>query len=91
MDFFDTALDKAKETWEIVSKKTEEVVDVQKKKFNIASLENQCAKAYKSIGEIVYNKYRDNFSDDNELNALFEQISKNQVIIAETKAELNSK
>ena len=59
MDFFDNALDKAKEAIDIVSKKTGEVVTAQKQKFDIASLENKKAKDFEKLGEIYFSLIKD--------------------------------
>ena len=59
MDFFDNALDKARETIDIVSKKTGEVVMAQKQKFDIATLQNKRAKDFEKLGEIYYNLIKD--------------------------------
>lgn len=91
MDFFDTALDKAKEAIEIVSKKTEEVVTTQKQRFNIASLENQCSKLYKSLGEIYYERLADTYIEgDDEVRDLVELITKKLEEIESLKAKLDS-
>ncbi len=91
MDFFDNALDKAKEAFEIVTKKTEEVVTTQKQKFNIASLENQCSKCFKSLGEIYYARLLDSsIEGDDEVKNLVKMISEKKEEIAKLKEEINS-
>ena len=80
MDFFENALDKARETIEIVSKKTEEVISTGKQKFNIASLENQSSKDFKILGEIYYNKIKDSNIEDPEIELLVDSITKKHTI-----------
>ena len=76
MDFFDNALDKAKETFDIVSKKTGEVVNAQKQKFDIASLQNKRAKdseiedsVTKNLVESIIRKNNEIYQLQDELNA----------------------
>ncbi len=89
MDFFDTAFDKAKEAFEIVSQKTEEVVITGKQKFNIATLENQRNKYLKALGEIFYNQLIESEIEDTEIMTLVEAISEKNAEIDRINAELN--
>ena len=54
MDFLDSAIDKAKEAIDIVSKKTEEVVTIQKQRYNLAALKNKRSKALQALGKIYF-------------------------------------
>ncbi len=90
MDFFDNALNKAKEALEIVSQKTEEVVTTGKQKYNIATLENQCNKAFKALGELYYNKVKDADIEDTQMSALVHNISQIKAQIEAIKKELES-
>ncbi len=90
MDFFDNALNTAKEAIEIVSKKTEEVVTTGKQKFNIASLENQCSKTFKALGEIYYNQIKNSEIEDDEIKAIVNSITQKQEEINKLKAELEA-
>ena len=90
MDFFDNAINKAKEALEIVSQKTEEVVTTGKQKYNIATLENQCNKSFKALGELYYNKIKDTEIDDFEINVLVQNISEVKAEIAAIKKKLES-
>lgn len=90
MDFLDNALDKAKEAFEIVSKKTEEVVSAQKQKYNIISLENKCSKHYEKLGRIFYDNLIDAEIEDPEIKELAKLITQNEEEIALLKEELNN-
>jgi len=52
--FFDEALDKAKEVLDCAEKKTTEVVNTSKIRFNAASLNSQISKDYETLGNIYY-------------------------------------
>ncbi len=88
MDFLDSALDVAKETFEIVSKKTEEVVTTSKQKFNIASLKNKRSKNFERLGEIFYEELRDSDIEDEEIKALVKLVTKQCKDIARLEKEL---
>ncbi len=90
MDFFDTALNKAKETLDIVTKKTGEVVTAQKQKFDIASLENKRTKDFEKLGEIYFGLIKDAEIEDGETKALVEAIIKKENEIFQLKDELNA-
>ena len=70
MDFFDDVVNKAKEAIDVASKKTGEVVNTQKQKFDIASLENKRAKDFAVLGEIYYNKIKDGEAQDENISEL---------------------
>ncbi len=90
MDFFDNALDKAKEAFDIVSKKTGEVVTAQKQKFDVASLESKRAKDFEKLGEIYFGLIKDAEIEDQETKALVEAIIKKENEIFQLKDELNA-
>lgn len=90
MDFFDNALNKAKEALEIVSQKTEEVVTTGKHKYNIATLENQCNKYFKALGELYYNSIKDTDIEDTQISVLVHNISQVKSQIEAIKKELES-
>ena len=46
MDFLDNAIIKAKETIEVVSKKTSEIVTTEKQKFDVSTLKAKLQKDY---------------------------------------------
>lgn len=90
MDFFDNALDKAKEAIDIACKKTNEVVSTQKQKFDIASLENKRTKDFEHLGEIYYNLIKDSEIEDENTAALVKAVTEKNNKIFELKEEVNS-
>lgn len=90
MEFFDNALDKAKEALDIACKKTNEVVNTQKQKFDIASLENKRGKDFERLGEIYYTLIKDTDIEDTEIKTLVEEINRKNNKISELKEEVNS-
>ena len=90
MDFFDGMVNKAKEAIDVASKKTGEVVNTQKQKFDIASLESKRAKDYAVLGEIYYNKIKDGAVEDENVSELVLAIKEKSEKIEKLKAEVNS-
>ena len=90
MDFFDDTVNKAKEAIDVASKKTGEVVNTQKQKFDIASLESKRAKDYAVLGEIYYNKIKDGAVEDENVSELVLAIKEKSEKIEKLKAEVNS-
>lgn len=88
MGFFDEALSKAKDTIEVIGKKTDEVVGIQKIKFEISSNESKCEKDYAKLGKILFSA-RDNFQLSDEMKELVENITLKNDRINQLKAELN--
>lgn len=89
MDFFDNALGKAKEAIDIVSKKTGEVVNTQKQKFDIASIENKRSKDFEKLGEIYYAILKDTDIEDENTKALVDAITQKDEEIMRHNTELN--
>ena len=90
MDFFDDMLSKAKDAIDVASKKTGEVVNTQKQKFDIASLESKRAKDFAVLGEINYNKIKDGEALDENISELALAIKEKSDKIDALKAEINS-
>ena len=90
MDFFDDVVNKAKEAIDVASKKTGEVVNTQKQKFDIASLENKRAKDFAVLGEIYYNTIKDGEAQDENISELVLSIKEKSEKIEKLKAEVNS-
>ncbi len=90
MDFFDNAIDKAKEAIDIVSKKTNEVVNTGKQKFDVASLENKKTKDFESLGEIYYNLIKDTEIEDQNIKVLVDAINDKNSKISELKQNINT-
>ena len=88
MDFFDNAINKAKEVVDIAYKKTEEVVTTEKQKFDIASLNSKIDKDLKRLGAIFYKQYKDNEDICDEAKVLIASVNEKLVKIDELKDEI---
>ncbi len=82
MGFFEDALNKTKEVVDVAYKKTGEVVNVEKLKFNAASLKTKREKDYAELGKIYFELVKDNTDlDDNTRNLVDAIAEKNDEII----------
>ena len=90
MDFLDNAIDVAKETFQIVSQKTSEVITAQKQKYNIASLTNKRSKDFQKLGQIYYNLIKNTDIQDETTKSIVEEIVVKDNEINRLKDELNA-
>lgn len=90
MDFFDNAVNKAKEVFDVAYKKTNEVVNTQKQKFDIASVENKRAKDYEALGMLYFNMIKDSDNLDDAVKSIVEEIKIKNEKIAELRGEINN-
>ncbi len=63
MGFLDDAITKTKEVFDVACKKTDEIVTVEKQRFNIASLKTKREKDYTELGKIYFNLIKDDCDD----------------------------
>lgn len=82
MGFLDDAISKTKEVFDVACKKTDEIVTIEKQKFNIASLKTKREKDYTELGKIYFNMIKDDYEDASEeaRNLVCEIIQKSEEI-----------
>ena len=90
MDFLDNAVVKAKEAFDIAYKKTNEVVNTSKQKFDIATLQNKRQKDFEALGEIYYNLIKNSDIEDDKTQKIVTAINEKNEKIAELNEQLNS-
>lgn len=88
MGFLNKALDKAKDTVEVVSHKTGEVIGVQKLKFEIATVENKREKDLRELGRLCFAKYKNSEDIPKEFEKLIAAIKEKSVKISALKTEI---
>lgn len=88
MDFFDNAVNKAKEVFDVAYKKTNEVVNTQKQKFDVSSEENKRAKLYERLGEIYFESLKDAENLEGEIKDLTDEIKEKNEKIKALKEEI---
>lgn len=75
MGFFDNAINKTKEVFDVAAKKTDEVVTVEKQKFNMSSLKSKREKDYAELGKIYFDLVKDSTDLTDEVRNLVDAIS----------------
>jgi len=88
MAFFDRLSKKITETVDVVGKKTNEMVEVQKLRSQINNLEKNMDKNYILLGKMMFDKYQNGEDLCDEAKAYCEEITGSAVLIEEYKAEI---
>ena len=88
MTFFDDALNKTREAIDVVSKKTGEVVNVQKLKFEASSVESKRDKDFKKLGQLVFAQLRDSEALTAEMRGVIADINEKNQKINELEREI---
>jgi hypothetical protein len=87
----DAAKDVTKKTGEVVEvvvERTEKIVEEQKLKRQIRTMERNCVRDFKDIGKILYYKHRKGEEIDPQCVELCETIAERELAIEELKAEI---
>lgn len=90
MDFIDTAVSKTKEAFDLACKKTNEVVGIQKLKFEVSALESKRAKDFEALGELYYEKLKNEEIEDSAAAELVSAIKQKTEKIVELRSEILS-
>ncbi len=90
MEFFDDAVNKTKEVFETVSKKTGEVIATEKQKFDMASLKNKREKDYTALGKIYFEFVKDDDGAPEAVKELINNIKEKSAEIDRLAAEVQS-
>lgn len=88
MDFFDNMIDKTKELYGVAKKKTGEVVNTEKLKYEQTSLQNKQEKDYSALGRICFEQFKNDENASDEIKALVSAIKEKDRRIAELGAEI---
>jgi rRNA maturation endonuclease Nob1 len=88
MDFLDNAIIKAKETIEVVSKKTSEIVTTEKQKFDVSALKAKLQKDYAKLGRYFYVNLKEDTELSSDAKAIVEEISNKIAAIEALNSEI---
>ncbi len=89
MDFLDNAIDKTKEVFDVVCKKTNEVVSVEKLKYAASSLKSKREKDYIALGKFYFDAQEGADEIPDEVKEIFEDIVDKTAKIAELNKQIN--
>lgn len=91
-DMLEDVLSKLKknfgETAEVIGKKTENFVEIQKLKSQIHTANHEIAQNYEEMGEMIYRRYQQGETLDAELTAICEDIKELKAEVASCKDEI---
>ncbi len=76
------------ETAEVIGKKTENFVEIQKLKSQIHTANHEIAQNYEELGEMMYRKYQQGETLDPEIAAICEDITELKAEVASCKEEI---
>ena len=88
MEFFENAVSKAKEVFDVACKKTGEVVSVQKQKIDIATIENKRNKDFLALGKLYFKNIKDTEIEDEEIASLVASIKEKNEQIKQINEEI---
>ncbi len=88
MEFFENAVNKAKDVFDVVVTKTEEAVTTGKQKLDIATLENKLAKDFERLGRAYFETIKDNDDIDVNFANIKASIVEKQTQISKIKEEM---
>jgi CHASE3 domain sensor protein len=90
MDNFDNTVQKAKDAFDIVFKKTEDLVNVGKQRLNLANLNNKLNKAYASLGKLQFELIKDLDNENSAVASYVSEIKKLKSDIKNLMDEIDS-
>lgn len=86
MDNFDNTVQKAKDAFDIVFKKTEDLVNIGKQKLSVSNLNNKLNKAYANLGKLQFDLIKDS---DNQTEAVAACVSEIKQLKSDIKKLMN--
>ncbi len=90
MSMFENAVEKIGEAFGVVASTTEKAVDVGKKKYNVAVLNNKLEKQYALLGKLFYESNKDSGEVSVPYKNSMEEITKLISEISKAEAELEN-
>lgn len=91
MEFFDDAVNKTKEVFDVVSKKTGDAINIGKLKYEIASLESKKEKDYALLGRMYYELIRNGTEPHQDMASVIKSIKEKDEKIEELNGFLSDK
>lgn len=77
MSAFDTFMEKAKDVYDVASKKAGELVEISKLKMECVKVNSEIKKLYEKLGSSVYSMMKANYDNQDVVNGLVEEIDEN--------------
>lgn len=90
MEIFENAMDKARETMDVATAKANEVITVQKQKFEIANLKNKRNKDFELLGKLYFKKLKGVETDDEAIDLVVNEITDKTREIKRLRTEIDA-
>lgn len=90
MEIFENAMDKARETMDVATAKANEVITVQKQKFEIATLKTKRNKDFELLGKLYFKKLKGVDTDDEAIELVVNEITDKTREIKRLRAEIDA-
>lgn len=88
-DFFEDLGKKISDVAGDIGKKTEDTIEIQKRKSDIRTLKRSSERDLKDIGRMVYEKFKQGEIMDTDCITLCEEIEKREALIEEQEEEIS--
>lgn len=88
MEYFENAVNKAKDVFDVAISKTDKLVKRQKLNFEIASLKNKRSKDLEKLGVIYFKSLNGYEADGDMVNSLAESVKEKNKLIKEMREEI---
>ena len=90
MEIFENAMDKARETMDVATAKANEMIAIQKQKFEIATLKSKRNKDFEMLGKLYFKKLKGADMDDEAIDLIVNEITDKTREIKKIKAEIDA-
>ncbi len=87
-EFFDNAVDKAKDMLDVAKRKTDEVIAIEKLRYTVSSLKAKLSSDYKNLGMLYYEAQNGNEKLSDNIAAAVENINQKKNLIKKTEAQI---
>ena len=88
MGFLEDAVGKTKEVFDIACKKTDEILTLEKQKFNLASLKSKREKDFATLGRIYFELVKDDENAGEDVLNIVDEIAAKSEEIDRLEAEI---
>ena len=90
MEIIEDAVTKAKEVFDVVTKKTGEAVTLGKQKYDVSSLKVKRSKDFEQLGQLYFRMIQDQEIEDSEIAGIVASIKEKNQKIKELNDQMNA-
>lgn len=89
MGFFEETVVKAKDVFDVAAKKTNEIVEVQKLKINLAKVNSSVSKDFETLGRLAFEKISEGEDIPEEYKPIVESIKESMKQIDDIQSQID--